>query len=167
MVAHLFLLKFMPAANKISSVEFQRELMKRRTESQVQAEITAYLRKSGRPYTITDATVSLNAKGQRVMRVAEGWPDITTVTMDGQATLFAIECKRPYGGILRYEQAVCLKHLWSCGALVCIARSIEDVILLDSLNLTLQQRNIHLPEIERAIAKGPKPKKRSFKARRL
>ena len=39
------------AVNKISSVEFQRELMKRRTESQVQAEITAYLRRSGRPYT--------------------------------------------------------------------------------------------------------------------
>ena len=156
----------MPAANKISSVEFQREMMRRRTESQVQAEITAYLRKSGRPYTITDATVSLNAKGQRVMRVAEGWPDITTVTHDGR--LFAIECKRPYGGVLRYEQAVCLKKLHDWGALVCVARSQEDVIILDDILRSLDaDSNAHLPEIERAIAKGPKPKKRSFKARRL
>lgn len=157
----------MPAANKISSVEFQREMMRRRTESQVQAEITAYLRKSGRPYTITDATVSLNAKGQRVMRVAEGWPDVTTITKDGR--LFAIECKRPYGGVLRYEQAVCLDKLRAWGAVICIARGVEDVIVVDD-NSTLAYvatEMSFIKEIERAIAKGPKPKKRSFKARRL
>ena len=134
---------------RITRDQLQRERLKRKSEAEVQREIRAHLR--GRPYTITDATLSLNVKGQRVARVIEGWPDITTITKG--ARMFVIEVKRPVGGRLRREQALRLRQLHNAGVLVCVARSVEDVQRVETLGVATPAM---LDEINRAIAKPVK-----------
>lgn len=141
----------------ISAADWRKDALKSKTEAIVQAEICQWLRLHGIPHTVSDATLSYNAKGQRVVRVSEGWPDITAVLRAHRGRMLAIECKHAAGGVLRYEQALTLSALESAGALVVIARSIDDVtaaIEAEAAPLATQR------EIAAAIAKGPNVKKR-------
>ena len=117
----------------------------------MQREIRAYLKETHRPYTITDATKSLNVRGQKVQRVIAGWPDITTITF--QARMFCIEVKRPVGGWLSREQALRLRQLHIAGVLVCVARSVADVQAVEALGIATPEM---LDEINKAIAKPVK-----------
>lgn len=95
------------------------------TEAQIQRAITDYLRAQRIPHSVTDATESFNRNGQRVRRVTSGWPDITGCVWDG--VMLCCEVKSAKGR-LRPEQARMLHDLYMAGALVCIARSVDDLI---------------------------------------
>lgn len=127
--------------------ELRAERQKLKSEAEIQKEIREYLRSTHRPYTVSDATLSLNVRGQRVQRVVSGWPDITAVTDNGR--MFCIEVKAHKGRLSR-EQALRLKQLHSHGVLVCIARSVEDVAATLALGAARQD---DLDEITNAIAR--------------
>jgi hypothetical protein len=124
-------------------------------ESSVQSAITDYLTAQRIPFARTDATESFNRKGQRVCRVNEGWPDLTACYA---SYLVAIECKRAIGGTLTFEQADCLHRLHQAGALVVVARSVDDLI---ALLVTKRTSAATVAEIVAALKKGPKLKRRS------
>lgn len=118
-------------------------------EAEVQSAIIDYLTTQGFPFTRSDATQSFTHKGNQVSRVVEGWPDITACLPQGR--LFAIECKRGVGGILSYEQATTLGRIACIGGLICIARSVDDVVEV----LMKGNREQDATEIAKALAKGP------------
>lgn len=121
-------------------------------EAQVQASIIAWLRIKHVPFSRTAAERSYNAQGQQVRRVATGWPDITAIAPGGR--LWAIECKRAQGGQLSYEQAVTLATLWEAGALITIARSIDDV----ERDYQSGSSRVYFEEIQAVLKRGPKLK---------
>lgn len=136
-------------------------------ESEVQGAIIEYLKARRIKHTITEAKRSFNEDGNLVRRVSAGWPDITACGCGGY--LIGIECKRANGGELSYEQAIELDGLHQSGALIVIARSIDDV---EELLRTKRTSQATIVEIVKALAKGPDLKKiarqkRSAKAIRV
>lgn len=135
--------------NLISQHTIRRAVSEATSEAAVQAAILGYLRAHRIPHTITEAKQSFNQKGQQVRRMAAGWPDITGCF---ESRFVGIEVKRPVGGKLRYLQAVELEALMNNGALVVIARSVEDVIvLLETRQVSQATKN----EIAATLSKGP------------
>lgn len=110
----------------ISLAEYRATVAAQTLENSVQRDILTLLAARNIPHAVTDASASYNANGQRRKRVTTGWPDITAC-FPGTGQLLAIECKRASGGRLRPEQAATLETLWTSGALILIARSVEDV----------------------------------------
>lgn len=93
------------------------------SESDIQRSIVAYLRARGIPFTVTDAGMTRHrGAGKRVTR---GWPDISGVLPGGR--FLAIEVKREKG-VLSPEQVTLHERLRKAGALVVVARQVEDVI---------------------------------------
>jgi len=135
--------------NLISQHAIQRAVDKSTSEASVQATILGYLRARRIPHTITEAKQSFNQNGQQVRRLAPGWPDITACF---EGRFVGIEVKRPVGGRLRYLQAIELEALYKNGALVVIARSVEDVIALLE---TRQVSQATKDEIAATLSKGP------------
>jgi len=123
-------------------------------ESDVQSAVTQYLAARKIRHTITEAKRSYNESGSLVRRVSPGWPDITACGCGGY--LIGIECKRVVGGVLSYEQAVELDGLHQSGALIVIARSVDDV---EELLRTKRTSQATIAEIVQALAKGPDLKK--------
>jgi hypothetical protein len=135
--------------NLISPHAIQRAVEKSTSEASVQATILGYLRARRIPHTITEAKQSFNQNGQQVCRLAVGWPDITACF---EGRFLGIEVKRPVGGRLRYLQAIELEALYKNGALVVIARRVEDVIvLLETRQVSQATKN----EITATLSKGP------------
>jgi len=130
--------------------ELKAARQKLKSEAEIQKEIRAYLRSTHRPYTISDASLSLNVRGQRVIRVTQGWPDLTCATTGGR--MFCIEVKAHKGRLSR-EQALRLKQLHDHGVLICIARSVEDVMETEALGAAQAD---DLEEIAKAIARPVK-----------
>src|SRR5262245_48378807 len=110
---------------KLSINEGRKILRDSATHKEIQSAVTDYLDVQRIPYTETDATESYNRHGQRVRRVREGWPDVTACLRGG--VLGAIEVKTAKDR-LRPEQARTLHDLYLQGALICIARSVDDLV---------------------------------------
>jgi hypothetical protein len=127
-------------------------------ESSVQQAIADYLTVQRIPFARTDATESFNRNGQRVCRVGSSWPDLTACSPACGGLLIAIEVKRAVGGRLSYEQAECLNRLHQAGALVVVARSVDEVISLLATKRTSAET---IDEIVRTLKKGPKLRRRS------
>jgi hypothetical protein len=138
---------------RIPLAEGRKLLAAKALESSVQSAICDYLAAQRIPYSITNAEESFNRRGQRVQRIAPGWPDVTACFA---SYLLAIECKRAVGGVLSFEQADCLNRLHQAGALVVVARSVDDVI---SLLATKRTSAATVAEIIAALKKGPKLKR--------
>ncbi len=158
----------MSTLTHISLQEGRKELRANALEDEVQSAIQAYLRLQKVPHTITNAKEAFSRYGKRIEVVEEGWPDVTCVepgTGDGHPSLggklLAIECKRAVGGVLEYEQAVCLQMLWEAKAVIVIARSIDDVV---EVRRTGRPTQAMIDEILKAIAKGPNLKKKQRRA---
>ena len=145
----------------ISAKQWRRDALKSRTEADVVADARQWLDAERLPYSITDATLTYNANGHRVVRVRKGWPDIT-ICCNGR--FIGAEAKRPVGGKLDYEQAVTLSRLHNNGAVVVIFRDVEDLQHAMRLMVTPAAT---LDEIAATLAKGPnvKTKKRQAKQR--
>lgn len=135
----------------MTKAELQAERQKLKPEREVQKEIRAWLRSTGRPYTISDATKTLNVYGKQVQRIVSGWPDLTTIT-GTNARMFCIEVKKPYRGLLSREQALRLRQLHAHGVLICIARSLDDVLDAERNGV----RASDLAEIAKTLAKPVK-----------
>lgn len=146
----------MKEQERISAADWRRDARKSVPESAVQQQICRYLTARQIPHTVTDAALTYNRQGKRVVRVSSGWPDVTACLPGGQ--LLAIECKRPVGGRLRYEQAVTLAHLQQQGAIVVIARDLVEVETAIRLRVTPAATQ---DEIGKAMARGPEAVKRS------
>jgi hypothetical protein len=116
------------------------------SEADIQVAIVAELRARGIPHSVTNAALSYNGKGQIVRRIDPGWPDITACW---HGLLLAIECKSARGK-LRPEQAQTLHRLHLDGALIVVARSVEDV--LEVMNDVANRRK-DLEEIAKALEK--------------
>lgn len=109
------------------------EYRARATEAQIQKQIVAYLTSQRIPHSVTDATEAFNRNGQRVRRVSRGWPDLVgCIPAVGRGNgvacgaFLAIEVKSAKGK-LRPDQARTLHELYRAGAIVVVARSVEDV----------------------------------------
>ena len=89
-------------------------------EAAIQHAISDWLYLAGIPHAVTDAAV---VPGEHP-RVTPGWPDITGCWA---GTFVAIEVKRA-DGQLRDEQRAVLGELEAAGAIVIVARSVEDVV---------------------------------------
>lgn len=109
----------------LSITEYRKILRDGATEAEIQRAIVGFLKERRIPHSVTDATEAFNRNGQRVRRVGRGWPDITGCIPQG-GIFIAIECKSNKGR-LRPDQARTLHDLWQAGALVVVARSVEDV----------------------------------------
>lgn len=129
---------------RIPLTEGRKILRDSATEAQIQDAIVGYLRAQRIPHSITEAKRSYNERGQLVRRIAPGWPDVTA-SLPPYGKLFALECKSAKGR-LRPEQARTLHALINSGALVVIARSIEDVI---EVMRTYSVRECDMEEIAR------------------
>jgi hypothetical protein len=150
------------AQERLTPADLRSAMLEHKLEEEVQAEIVSYLERAGLPHTITNAEATYNLHGQRVQRVAEGWPDVTACENGALCPMHAgklmgIEVKRAVGGTLSYKQAATLKQLYQAGALICVARSEEDVIEVRRTGV----RAGDLAEIEQALARGPKLTKAS------
>ena len=145
---------------RLTSHELKTEYARHTLERQVQADICAYLRAVRLPFSITNAEATYNVNGQLVKRVAMGWQDLTVCENGGMNPVFAgkllaIEVKRPFGGKLSYDQAVNLQNIYRANGLICIARSVDDVVAVRATGI----RQCDLAEIAAAIQAGPpKPK---------
>ncbi|MCI0391876.1 MAG: hypothetical protein MOB07_24300 [Acidobacteria bacterium] len=138
------------------SIEAGRKILRdQASEAEIQSAILEYLTVQRIPHSITNATMSLNVNGQIVRRITPGWPDITCCLPPG-GELIALECKRAVGGVLTYNQASCLHLLWKAGAMVIIARSLDDVISTLSSRKTSTST---LDEISMTLCNGPSLKK--------
>lgn len=135
--------------NLISKHTIRRAVDEATSEASVQAAILGYLRAHRIPHTITEAKQSFNQRGQQVRRLSPGWPDITACV---EGRFVGIEVKRPVGGKLRYLQAVELEALINNGALVVIARRVDDVIALFETRQVSQETK---DEIAATLRKGP------------
>ena len=112
-------------SERLSIAEGRKILRDGATEAQIQDAIVGFLKNQKIPHTVTDATESFNGNGQRVRRVGSGWPDITGC-LPYAGIFIAIECKSNKGK-LRPVQARTLHALYQAGALVVVARSVDDV----------------------------------------
>lgn len=145
---------------RLTVTEYKREVAKRTLENEVQRDVCAYLRACRIPFSITNAEATFNANGHPVKRVETGWSDLTACENGALNSAFAgkllaIENKRAVGGELSYDQAVTLFSIHQSKGLICIARSIDDVIEVR----THGTRQVDLQEIAQAIRTGPpKPK---------
>lgn len=145
---------------KLSIKDGRKLIAKHILEKDVMKAITDYLDLLQIPYSVTNAEEAYDRNGNRVERVRAGWPDITGCY---QGDFLAIEAKRGVGGVLSYKQAVELSSLHAQGALVCIPRSVDDVIeLLKTKRVSPSTKD----EIVRALAKGPKLTSKARKRRR-
>ena len=114
--------------DKISITEYRKILRDKATEAEIQDAIVGWLKEQKIPHTVSEAKRSYNEKGQLVRRIKPGWPDITgCLPYAGQ--FIGIECKSAKGR-LRPDQARTLYGLYNAGALVVVARSVEDVAQL-------------------------------------
>ncbi len=141
---------------RLNVSDYKREVAKLTLEKAVQQDVCAYLRTVRLPFSITDAGATYNANQQQVKRVETGWPDLTACENGAlnpafAGKLLAIENKRAVGGELSYDQAVTLNNIHQSKGLICIARSIDDVIEVR----TRGTRQADLEEIAAAIRKGP------------
>lgn len=102
--------------NKISTVVSHKEL---------EQTIYQYLDWMQIEYTPTDASRTFGPDGSvRKSKVKKGWPDITCCLDGGK--MFCIEVKTEKDD-LRDEQVKVISNLLAKGALVVVARSVEDV----------------------------------------
>ncbi len=129
-------------------------------EKTVEVDVKKYLGVMGIPFTPTKADRAFNEEGREVSRVNRGWQDLTacepgTLNPAFAGKLLAIENKRPHGGKLSFEQAVTLQRIHQAQGLVCLARSVDDVIAVR----TYGTRQCDLDEIAATIKKGPKQRK--------
>lgn len=138
-----------PKAQKGAAGQGRQSTKLQATEAQIQASILQWLAFKGIPHTQTEAKRSFNERGQLVRRVSPGWPDITACW---RGTLVGIECKSARGK-LRYEQARTLSRLWQVGAIVVVARCIEDV----EQAMTDGEHAATKGEIRAALMKGQAP----------
>lgn len=107
----------------MTSEQYQKQA--KHPERDVQAAICQYLTLNKIPYSITDATAVLNLQGKRVASKARrGWPDLTCVAGGGRAVF--IEVKSSTGRV-RPEQDAVHAELRKQGAIVIVARNIQDV----------------------------------------
>jgi hypothetical protein len=121
-------------SERISITEGRKILRDQATEAEIQSAIVDYLNVQKIPHTVTEAKRSYNERGQLVRRIAPGWPDITGAVPIGLgsqlcAAFLGIECKSA-SGRLRPDQARTLYGLYKAGALVVVARSVDDVVEL-------------------------------------
>lgn len=130
---------------RVSITEGRKMLRAAAPERQVQQAIVDYLTVQGIPFAVTDAAEAFNRRGQRIRRVTPGWPDITACDRE----FLAIECKCAGGGKLSPLQAKTLNRLHQRGALVVVARSVDDVIEL------LQTRRTSAATIAEIVAALP------------
>jgi len=93
-----------------------------KSEREIQLDIVAYLKTLNIQHTITDSGVNARLR-RRKMR--KSWPDITALLPGGR--MWCIEVKTPKG---KYQegQEDQLKDLTYCGAMVTVARSLQDAI---------------------------------------
>lgn len=122
------------------------------SEAEIQATLCAYLRYRGIPHTISNADQAFNQAGQQIRKLTPGWPDVTGCY---QGRLLALEVKS-HTGKLRRAQAEVLNRLWEAGAIVVIARSLEDL----QAALAAGVHEASKAEIVRALAKPIKPKQK-------
>jgi len=113
-------------SHRISITEGRKILRDQATHREIQSAIEQYLDAQAIPYASTDAAEAFNRSGQRIRRVTPDWPDITAC-LPPSGLLFPIEVKTARDR-LRPGQARTLHVLASAGALVCVARSVDDVI---------------------------------------
>ena len=104
---------------RVVRVKSARQQAEEMAESEVEKQIAQFLTFKRIPFTFT------KAENDRTnpFAVREGWPDITGC-YSGQ--MLAIEAKAT-NGKLRRKQAEVLAELWEAGALICIARSVDDL----------------------------------------
>ncbi len=144
---------------RIANTDARKLLRATALERDVQRAIVGYLTARGIPHSVTDATEAYNRAGKRVARVTTiGWPDVVGV-WQGMAVM--CECKRAAGGVLSYQQAVVLESLYRQGALIVVARSVDDVA---ALLTTRKASQATLSEIAKALAKGPDLQKAARRA---
>jgi hypothetical protein len=148
--------------DRIPIQEGRKLLQAQATHKQIQTAVEEYLTLRGIPCSATDATESYNRKGQRVRRVEEGWPDVTgcccvrTVFGSFSGIFLAVEVKTAKDR-LRPAQAKVLHDLYQAGALVVVARSVDDLIsALDAGKAPAET----LAEIAETLAKEGKRKRR-------
>lgn len=146
----------MSDVERVTVTAWRKQSTKTARETTVQAAIRQYLREQRLPHALTDATLTYNVKGQKVVRVTEGWPDLTTLIPEHGGRLFAIECKRPVGGKLSYKQAMMLHWIHQAGGCIVVARSVADVVEARTNGTRLED----LEEIARVIARGPQEKRK-------
>lgn len=95
-------------------------------EADIQRTICDWLRLTGIPFSVTDASITFGKDGKPRRKVnTEGWPDITACLPGGR--FWAIETKTAKGKLRPAQKAV-LDNLVKAGALITIARSLEDVV---------------------------------------
>jgi hypothetical protein len=140
--------------NRVSNAEGRKLICSKILEKSVQKSITDYLDALHIPYSITNAEASYDRNGNRRKRVETGWPDISG-TYAGFSVY--IETKRAVGGALSFIQADTLDRLYRQGALVCVPRSVDEVI---ELLKTKRTSAATIAEIVAALKKGPKVKRR-------
>jgi hypothetical protein len=139
----------------ISITQGRKILRENALEADVTSAVRDYLKAQRIPHSLTNAERSFNNKGQWVRRISPGWPDITGC-LPPTGHMLAVECKRGKGGKLRWDQACCLHMLWQAGAIICIPRSVDDLIETLAARKTLQRT---LDEIAKRLAEGPPKKK--------
>ena len=95
------------------------------TEQEVQATIIEYLELRGIVHSVTDRSRHWDAQGRvRASRVSmPGYPDISCV-IAGKAVYIEVKSTR---GRLSHAQIACHARLREAGAVVVVARSLEDV----------------------------------------
>jgi hypothetical protein len=106
------------------SVEQYRKLA---LENPLRAAVVEYLRLRGYVVSVTDAALRVCPGCGRVsgQSVDTGWPDVTACE-PGTGRLVAVETKTVKGK-LRPSQVRCLETLRAAGAVVCVARSLDDL----------------------------------------
>lgn len=98
------------------------------TEAQIQRTITDWLTIADIPFTVTDAAhVTIQGVTRGRSKIRTGWPDITAC-LPPDGTLLAIEVKSAKGK-LRLDQEAVLGQLEEAGAVVVVARSLDDVVM--------------------------------------
>lgn len=124
-------------------------------ESQVEKEVIQWLKDHNAWWRRTKAEQSFNKQGHKVTRLASGFSDLIAMVpawpsrIDWHGRLWAIECKRPVGGVLSVDQAKFLLSVLQAGGVITIARSTAD------LELSLIDRGASfLPEILAIIKRG-------------
>lgn len=141
--------------NRFCNAEGRKLIKSKILEKSVQKAIVDYLNALRIPYSITNAEESYDRNGNRRKRVESGWPDISG-TYAGYSIY--LETKRAVGGTLSFIQADTLDRLYRQGALVCVPRSVDEVI---ELLKTKRTSAATIAEIVAALKKGPKPKRRN------
>jgi hypothetical protein len=141
------------STNKHISIEEGREhLRKSATHTQLVTAVRGYLSAMRIPHTLSDAARCFNSKGQIVRRIDPNWPDITACA-PSSGVLLAIEVKAGKD-TLTPGQAHTLHLLYLAGALVVVARSVEDV------EEVLKTRRIRSRDIDEICLYKDKPHKR-------